>query len=497
MVKAESELLEGRDLKQDKMHVREVLESSVAYWFRDYWSNRRRLRRNNQSEGLGWKENKEEFDIDSLGPGELVVERNEDGSSSVQESRGRPLFTGLVDPQVLVLQYEPYNILVRDSWGRTMTQTPQEWFGFAELVYHKMGGEPISKIIKEPTTTALRDPPLVVAEEALAHMKSNLKRLSLRNPLIGYLISFFILWLIFEYVLNFVFRVLLPWLEFTLFPLTILTYVTYTYMFVFSVIDELGIDVKEASETIFLYDGKRPERHYRYTGDIPRWLGSKPYWVFRYLFLWRGELTLKKGFPLLHFKPDWERVEVWLDARSGIVEWIVTDYHWRELWYKAERGLSRIYVWNLPNFHTPRPLTLKHEGGRELRNLYVQGHPVNQAWRSHVWSITGISKSRTKNTCVRHQWEERVRMLLSQIVEGGWTPKKTNLIVRALQRLIPYRISKYFVAATDPIIVGTTLADFWWSYWRYPLGANSEKYKKPKNSMDWKPAVGKQLSAQT
>ncbi|MFB0501069.1 MAG: hypothetical protein ACETVP_01220 [Candidatus Bathyarchaeia archaeon] len=486
MVKAESELLEGRDLKLDKTHVREVLESSVAYWFRDYWSNRRRLGRNNQSEGLGWKENKEEFDIDSLGPGELVVERNEDGSSSVQESRGRPLFTGLVDPQVRVLQYEPYNILVRDSWGRTMSQTPQEWFGFAELLDSKIGGYPTP-----------RSPPPLVIEGLVAHMKSNLKRLSLMNPLIGYAISFILLWLIFEYVLGFVFRVLLPWLEFILFPLTILTYVTYAYMFVFSVIDEMGIDVRRASVTIFLYDGKRPERHYRYTGDIPSWLGSKPYWVFRYLFLWRGELTVKNGFPLLHFKPDWERVEVWLDARSGIVEWIVTDYHWRELWYRAEPGLSNIHVWILPNFHTPRPLTLKHEGWRELRNLYVQGHRQHKAWKSYIWSITGKSKSRTKCVGARRRYEERVRMILSQIVEGGWTPKKANLRTRVLLRLIPHRISKYFAIATDPIIVGTTLTGLWWSNWRYPLGANSEKYKEPENFPDWEPAVGKQPSAQT
>ena len=461
--------------------------NSAVYWFRDYWSNRRRLGRNIQNERSGWK-NSVEFDIDSLRPGELVVQRNEDGSS-VREPGGQPLFAGLVDPQDLVRRYEPRCISVlKQAWGRRPdTQTPQEWVRLGDYMGNKFGLD-VDEYMARAGSKPIVRPPLAVEEELIAHMKSDLKTVSLFNPLFGYSISFFWYWLIFEYVLGFVFRVLLPWLEPILFPLMVLGYAGLAYGFVFRVIDEMGLDVRNACEIIFLYDGERPGvKHYRYAGDVPGWLGSKPYWVFRYLYLWRGELTVKKGFLPLHFKPDWERVEVWLDARSGMVEWIVTDYHWRELWYKAEAGLSRIYVWILPNFHTPRPLTLKHEGGRGLRDLYVQGHPSYQAWKRYVWNVTATPEFSIKSE--RRRWEERLRFISSQIMEGGWT-LKPNLIVR----ILPHRISRYFAVATEAMVI-TTLAKIWWCYWRYPLGADSERYQELESSPDWEPGVGEQPSA--
>jgi hypothetical protein len=79
------------------------------------------------------------------------------------------------------------------------------------------------------------------------------------------------------------------------------------------------------------------------------------FWVIRFMYYWRFEFTL----PLPHY--DWERVELWIDAKSGVLKWIVSDYHYRELWYKikdpVEEPLPDIYVKILPNFHTPIPIT--------------------------------------------------------------------------------------------------------------------------------------------
>ncbi|MCW3997951.1 MAG: hypothetical protein NWF10_05205 [Candidatus Bathyarchaeota archaeon] len=79
------------------------------------------------------------------------------------------------------------------------------------------------------------------------------------------------------------------------------------------------------------------------------------FWVIRFMYYWRYELT----FPLPHY--DWERVELWIDAKSGDLKWIVSDYHFKELWYKVKEELPDIYVKILSNWHTPIPVVDSNE----------------------------------------------------------------------------------------------------------------------------------------
>ena len=78
-------------------------------------------------------------------------------------------------------------------------------------------------------------------------------------------------------------------------------------------------------------------------GHEPYWLKGKYYWVWRYVTLAPAEL-------LKFWEKDWERLEVWVRADGedrGKIEYVVTDTHYRELWFKYEslvgeggRGLS-------------------------------------------------------------------------------------------------------------------------------------------------------------
>jgi hypothetical protein len=91
---------------------------------------------------------------------------------------------------------------------------------------------------------------------------------------------------------------------------------------------------------------------FKQSHDEPFWLQQEQvrgYWVLRYMYYWRYEVT-----TVPH--QDWERVEVWVDAENGIARWIVSDYHYRELWYKVQEDLPSLYVRFFVNFHTPVPI---------------------------------------------------------------------------------------------------------------------------------------------
>jgi hypothetical protein len=95
---------------------------------------------------------------------------------------------------------------------------------------------------------------------------------------------------------------------------------------------------------------KSPE--YRDIADEPFWLKQnnvKSYWVIRFMYYWRYELA-----KVPH--SDWERVELWVDAASGSLKWVVSDYHYRELWYEVKVKVSSLYVSFFTNFHTPIPI---------------------------------------------------------------------------------------------------------------------------------------------
>jgi len=389
-----------------------------VYWFRDFWSNRLELNRNVQTENF-------EIDIENNHSyGELTVEKIKDSRCNVQSLDRR--FKDLVNPYELVQKYEPYCIFLSHTLSREI-DLPQ--------TYASTG-------ITEPKE---------VRTEPIAQSKSDLKK-----PLLLLFGSIFLLGLLtwfWSIILSSLIS-LIPWLEPFYLPILVLTagpiiFLALLYSAI-RIIDEITRPVKKASRTIYLYEGKKPDKfHFKYAGDTLHWLESKPYWVFRYMFLWRGELTFKRSLPIIHFPEDWERIDVWLDAKTGKVEWLVSDYHWRELWYKVEQSLRHIYTWVFPDFHTLRPINIAIEGKGELRDLYRRGHPLFQEWISNAERYTSSHS--------RFLREKHSRKELGDISDIVWV----------------------------------TLSGLWWDKWRYPLGANSELYKNRQGPV----ASGEQPSA--
>jgi hypothetical protein len=99
---------------------------------------------------------------------------------------------------------------------------------------------------------------------------------------------------------------------------------------------------------LYINDPQDPNFPYR-SEHAPYWLRGRMYWVWRFVTLFPAELNKP-------WEPDWERLEVWVRAdqgdEMGMIEWLVTDLHYRELWIdyrrlvpQKEREAHREWLW--------------------------------------------------------------------------------------------------------------------------------------------------------
>ena len=190
--------------------------------------------------------------------------------------------------------------------------------------------------------------------------------------------------------------------------------------------------------------------------DEPFWLKEakskedrpKAYWVLRFTYFWRYELA-----KVPH--PDWERVEVWIDAEKGKLEWVVTDYHYRELWYKVRGNLQVLYVRFLLNFHTPIP-------------------------------ITDSDEADTLSLALDLETNKFVKILFSRKYSQIINSSPLALAHQNWNKLHPAEwIQKYGL----PSVAANFCSNLSWTYWRYPLGTEeTENYlQKPAATQEDEP----------
>ena len=387
-----------------------MIYSSSVFMFRDYWSNRYNLKRNVKNED-------KEIDTKGKTDGDFVVKVISDGKCTVQEpNKTEESFVDLVDPYGLVRQYEPSSIVVRVLSGQRVP-------GEDQLPHDPRWSRTtsgLSDVDMEPVVQSKSE--LTVVDQLVLPVAIAVAGLWIESIIVRFAVAMY------------------PWIGALYMPIIVLLAIFFLSYVIWHFISEMTIEVKEARANIYLYNGEQPSEHYHNVGDAPDWLESKLYWVFRYMFIWPRELTIKKAFPFVHILKDQERIELWLDAKSGVLEWVVSDYHYRELWYEAESDLDRIFVWVYPNFHTLYPLNINVEGRGDLKDLYVQGHTLNNLWKNHVWKHN-----------IFHP--------------GRW---------------IAYQIESGYIPYSKLNIIPDTLAGLWWDHWRYPHGADSTRYMTEK-----------------
>jgi hypothetical protein len=207
----------------------------------------------------------------------------------------------------------------------------------------------------------------------------------------------------------------------------------------------------------YINDGRKPHLHYR-EGHEPYWLEGKYYWVWRYVHLAPAEL-------LKFWEKDWERLEIWIRADGedrGRLEYVVTDLHYRELWFGYEgitRKKAREYHQSLLDtcVGTPDRLT-----------WFVE---VDMDIVFHTPSIKGVYLTRGKRLSLG-------RRLLSVLTVMWNRPIKENpdKYKRGLERLeIEGTGFLEDVPEHFRTLVTRQLLSLPWSYWRFPRGAGSAR----------------------
>lgn len=210
-----------------------------------------------------------------------------------------------------------------------------------------------------------------------------------------------------------------------------------------STVQMLGVD----NINMYFYDEEEKDiRPYKHDYDKPVWLKGTHYWVFRFMYFWPFEMTPSlRGF--MH--EDFERVELWINAESGRPEWAISDYHWRELWYKIPELKEDIalQVNFTKNFHTP---VLSVVNRSRLEEIKFEKESWINAWKA-VFYYLRISRYIAKKT------KEQQKQLSAGLKKRGGA------------------LAKFFIDIPSPINIAAadTMAGFPWNLFRFPKGVAS------------------------
>jgi hypothetical protein len=168
---------------------------------------------------------------------------------------------------------------------------------------------------------------------------------------------------------------------------------------------------------------------------INTWLEADAYWVYRYVWYWPLEIT----FPLPH--DDWERADIWVNARTGKIEWITSDYHWRELWYQNAVKVSGVnpIIDFLFNWNTPEPLTVKDGAPihKSITPYFEEGKTVGEFADQLPWMFARY----------KHSTEE-----MHKLHASFWGRNKVKIVYGTLGILITLLILFLFPPTRNMII---------------------------------------------
>ena len=223
---------------------------------------------------------------------------------------------------------------------------------------------------------------------------------------------------------------------------------------------------------LYLYVNDQESRLFPYrAGHEPYWLEGKFYWVWRYVTLAPAEL-------IKFWEKDWERLEVWVRAdgkNRGRIEWIVSDWHYRELWYKYD-------------VFTSNRAGMIHEAilGKSLntdqRLTWVVELDMDLVFHSPV--VRGIYMAEGERLSIGR----RTLAILGAIVRKRKreNPEKFAKRVEAFEiqgREFLEDIPEHFRMAS-----ARSLLSWPWTYWRFPHGAKASRsvfvYGTPANLAD-------------
>jgi len=211
---------------------------------------------------------------------------------------------------------------------------------------------------------------------------------------------------------------------------------------------------------LFLYVNDQSSPLYPYEeGHAPYWLKGRCYWVWRFLTLAPAEIHK-------FWEKDWERVEVWVRADDceevGTVEWVVTDIHYRELWFDYKKLATR------KQMSDQRRRLSEWLAGGEKEAVWVVELDMDLLF--HTPFMRGLFL-----TCRRGG---RVAGALKRILRAAWVRRVGRDKFKDYAWLLDeLDVEKQDFLEDVPEHLRTfalrRLISLPWTYWRYPLGAGS------------------------
>ena len=227
---------------------------------------------------------------------------------------------------------------------------------------------------------------------------------------------------------------------------------------------------------LYLYVNDRDSKHFPYKpGHEPYWLEGKYYWVWRFVTLAPAEL-------MKFWEKDWERLEIWIrgDGRHrGRIEWIVTDWHYRELWFRYESLTGR----RAQDVHSSM---LRRYRGSDDTLTWVVEIDMDLVFHSPIVRDIYLARGR------KLSFGRRVVSIVGVILGKRWMedPEKHK---RRLE-LLEIQGSEFLNDVPEHFRVTATrrLLGLPWTYWRFPLGVrSSRRHLVYGGSSDLEPGPGK------
>lgn len=210
---------------------------------------------------------------------------------------------------------------------------------------------------------------------------------------------------------------------------------------------------------LYFYATSGPLFPYKNRHDAPVWLEGNYYWVMRYIYLWPGEFTLSSRAL---YAIDYERVELWVNAETGELEWVVSDYHWRELFYRVppDGKEHRIIVDFNPNFHTP-----------EITPIHPEDLLKYQAPEAAKMVLIDSAKKIIKRT----------KELFSSFRLRLFPEAERKEVKKAFKKRIDFADTFFIdIGPGARRLCARVSANLPWSFWRYPFGVRSVKEESGK-----------------
>jgi hypothetical protein len=229
---------------------------------------------------------------------------------------------------------------------------------------------------------------------------------------------------------------------------------------------------------LYINDPDHPDFPYR-SEHAPYWLRGRMYWVWRFVTLFPAELNKP-------WEPDWERLEVWVRAdpgeQMGMIEWLVTDVHYRELWIDYERLVPEA------ERQRHRQWLTRHWQGEKRLGIWLVETDAHLVYHSQF--VRGIFPLHPHPGWVRKRiWEliRSIKMHPTRDRRQDFMPIVRQLEVEGEVVLgeIPEHLRKFSLREVLSIP---------WDYWRFPQGAHStrasylyQSAERGNDSQQWTP----------